>query len=42
MWLGTGLGSGLPMEASVAAYNCRRVACTCSQMLLQETSLSAS
>ena len=34
MWLGTGLGSGLPMDASVAAYNCRSVACTCSQMLL--------
>ena len=27
LWLGTGLGSGLPMDASVAAYSCRRVAC---------------
>ncbi len=25
--LGAGLGSGLPMDASVAAYSCRRVAC---------------
>ena len=25
--LGVGLGSGLPMDASVAAYSCRRVAC---------------
>ena len=36
MWLGTGLGSGLPMDASVAAYSCRRVACTCYEMLLHE------
>ena len=33
-WLGAGLGSGLPIDASVAAYNCRRVACTCHHMLL--------
>lgn len=28
LWLGSGLGSGLPMSASVAAYSWRRVACT--------------